>query len=50
MGLILFGGVWPGVPGRKLSALDVAIAMVINAAIVVLPLVAGWPPEAMFGQ
>jgi hypothetical protein len=50
LGLILFGGVWPGAPNRKLSALDVAIAMVMNAAIVVLPLVAGWPPEAMFGK
>jgi hypothetical protein len=50
LGLILFCGVWPGVPNRRLSALDVAIAMVMNAGIVVLLLAAGWPPEAMFGK
>jgi hypothetical protein len=49
LGLILFCEIWPGAPNRNLSALDVAIAMVMNAGIVVL-LAAGWPPEAMFGK
>lgn len=41
LGIVLFSGIWPGAPNRKLSKIDTIIALVINAAILVL-LVVGW--------
>lgn len=41
LGIVLFSGIWPGAPNRKLSKTDTIIALVINAAILVL-LVVGW--------
>jgi len=50
LGVVLFGGVWPGAPSRRLSILDVAIALFMNVVILVLLLAIGWPPQAMFGK
>jgi hypothetical protein len=50
VGSVVFSGIWPGAPSRKLSILDTAIALVVNAAILALLLGAGWPPQAMFGK
>ena len=41
LGIVLFSGIWPGAPNRKLSKTDTIIALVINAVILVL-LVVGW--------
>jgi hypothetical protein len=41
LGIVLFTGIWPGAPNRKLSKIDTIIALVINAAILVM-LVVGW--------
>ena len=43
LGIALFSGIWPGAPNRKLSKIDPIIALVINAAVLVL-LLLGWPP------
>jgi hypothetical protein len=48
-GMVLFSGIWPGAPDRRLSNVDTVIAAVMNAAILVLLLVFGWPPASMFG-
>ena len=50
LGIIIFSGIWPGAPNRKLARTDTVIALVINAAILVLLLWFGWPPESMFGN
>ncbi|MCJ7570218.1 MAG: hypothetical protein MUO58_22115 [Anaerolineales bacterium] len=50
LGIALFSGIWPGAPSRKFSALDTAIALFMDAAILVLLLWAKWPPESMFGK
>ncbi len=50
LGIALFSGIWPGAPSRKFSALDTAIALVMNMAILVLLLWIKWPPEAVFGK
>lgn len=50
LGILLFGATWPGAPNRRLSNLDIAIALFMNAVIVVLLLAMGWPPVAMFGK
>lgn len=50
LGIALFSGIWPGAPSRKFSALDTAIALGMDAAILVLLLWAKWPPEWMFGK
>jgi hypothetical protein len=50
VGIVVFSGIWPGAPSRKLSILDTAIGLVVNAAILALLLGAGWPPQAMFGR
>jgi hypothetical protein len=49
-GIVLFSGFWPGAPSRKLSALDTAIALVVNAAILAVLLGFGGPPESLFGR
>lgn len=41
LGIVLFSGIWPGAPNRKLSKTDTIIALALNAAIFVLLLV-GW--------
>ena len=48
LGIALFSGIWPGAPDRRLSNIDTVIALVINAAVLVLSLV-GWPPGTLFG-
>ena len=48
LGIALFSGIWPGAPNRRLSNIDTAIALVINAAVLVMLLV-GWPPGTLFG-
>jgi len=45
----LFSGIWPGAPNRRLSNIDTAIALAINAAILVLSLV-GWLPGTLPGN
>ncbi len=49
LGIALFSGIWPGAPNRRLSTIDTAIALVINAALLVLLLV-GWLPGTLFGN
>jgi hypothetical protein len=41
LGIVLFSGIWPGAPNRKLAKIDTVIALILNAAILVLALV-GW--------
>src|SRR5690606_7857704 len=41
LGIVLFSGIWPGAPNRKLAKIDTVIALVLNAAILVVAL-AGW--------
>ena len=48
LGIVLFSGIWPGAPNRKLSKIDTTIALVINAAILVL-LVVRWLAGAEVG-
>lgn len=50
LGIALFSGTWPGAPNRRLSNLDIAIALAMNALIVVLLLWLQWPPKTMFGK
>ena len=50
VGIVLFSGIWPGAPSRKLSLLDTAIGLVVNAAILALLLGVGWPPQSLFGR
>jgi hypothetical protein len=50
LGIALFAGTWPGAPSRGFSNLDTAIAVFMNAVILVLLLWLKWPPEAMFGK
>ncbi len=50
LGIVLFSGIWPGAPNRRLSNLDTAIALVINTVILVLLLGFDWPPETMFSK
>lgn len=49
IGIALFNGIWPGAPNSRLSTLDTVIALVMNAAILVL-LWLEWPPMSMFGK
>ena len=48
LGIVLFSGIWPGAPNRRLSNLDTAIALVINSVILILLLWFDWPPWTMF--
>ncbi|HLC05428.1 MAG TPA: hypothetical protein VJK02_20520 [Anaerolineales bacterium] len=50
LGIALFSGIWPGAPNGRLSNVDTAIALVMNAAILFFLLWAEWPPQAMFGD
>ncbi len=50
LGIALFSGIWPGAPNRRLSNIDTVIALVMNAAILILLLWFAWPPEAMFSN
>ena len=50
LGIVLFSGIWPGAPNRRLSNLDTVIALVINTVILVLLLGFDWPPEIMFSK
>lgn len=50
LGIILFSGIWPGAPNRRLSNVDTAIALVLNSVILILLLLVEWPPEAMFSN
>lgn len=47
LGIALFSGIWPGAPNRRLSNIDTAVALAINAAILVLLLV-GWLPGTLW--
>jgi hypothetical protein len=49
-GIILFSGIWPGAPNRRLSNIDTVIALVVNIAIFVTLLWVQWPPYDMFGK
>jgi hypothetical protein len=42
LGIVLFSGIWPGAPNRKLSQIDTAIALVINVVLLVA-VAAGYP-------
>ena len=35
LGIVLFSGIWPGAPNRKLAQIDTAIALVINVVLLV---------------
>ena len=50
LGIALFSGTWPGAPNRKVSNIDTAIALVMNAVILVLLLWVQWPATTMFGK
>ena len=50
LGIVLFNGMWPGAPDRRLSNLDTVIALVVNAAILICLLWLQWPPVTMFGK
>ncbi len=42
LGIVLIGGRWPAAPSKKLSNADTIIALVINAATILL-VISGWP-------
>ena len=50
LGTILFSGIWPGAPDKRLSTADTIISLVVNAAVLVALLVLQWPPVTMFGK
>ena len=50
IGIILFSGIWPGAPTKRMSQLDTVIALVVNVAILVCLLWLEWPPVSMFGK
>jgi cation transport ATPase len=50
LGMALFSGTWPGAPSRRLSTLDTAIALAVNAAVLLCLTVLQWPPQEMFGK
>jgi hypothetical protein len=50
LGIILFSGIWPGAPEKRLSTLDTVIALAVNLAVFVTLLWMGWPPYEMFGK
>lgn len=50
LGSVLFSGIWPGAPNRKLSNLDTAISLVVNIAVLVVLLGLHWPPYEMFNK
>jgi hypothetical protein len=50
VGVVLSSGVWPGAPSRRFSMLDTSIGLVVDAAVIVLLLVVGWPPVSMYGK
>jgi hypothetical protein len=49
-GTILFSGIWPGAPNRKLSTIDTVISLVVNVAVLIVLLGLNWPPYEMFGK
>jgi hypothetical protein len=50
LGTVLFSGIWPGAPDKRLSTADTVISLVVNVAVLVALLVLQWPPLAMFGK
>jgi hypothetical protein len=50
LGITAFSGIWPGSANRRRSMLNTAVAVAMNAVILVALLVLGWPPPAMFGR
>lgn len=50
LGIVLFSGIWPGAPSRRLSTLDTVIALVLNGVILVLLVWLQWPPYSMYGK
>jgi len=42
LGIVLFSGIWPGAPNRKLSQIDTVVALVINVVLLVA-VTAGYP-------
>jgi len=50
LGTVLFSGIWPGAPDKRLSTADTIISLVVNAAVIVALLVLQWPPIEMFGK
>lgn len=42
LGIVLFTGIWPGAPNRKLSQIDTVVALVINVVLLVA-VAAGYP-------
>lgn len=43
LGIVLIGLKWPAAPNKKLSNADTIIALVINAAVIILLVIAQWP-------
>jgi hypothetical protein len=50
LGIVLFSGIWPGAPNRRLSTLDTGIALVLNGVILVLLVWLQWPPYPVYGK
>jgi len=50
LGTVLFSGIWPGAPDKRLSTADTIISLVVNVAVFVALLVLQWPPVDMFGK
>ncbi len=50
LGTVLFSGIWPGAPDKRLSTADTVISLVVNVAIFVALLVLQWPSVEMFGK
>jgi hypothetical protein len=44
LGSILFSGIWPGAPTRRMSTLDTVISLVVNVAILIALLLLNWVP------
>jgi hypothetical protein len=43
LGSVLFSGIWPGAPTRRMSDLDTVISLVLNGVILVALLLLKWP-------
>ncbi len=39
LGIVIFSGIWPGAPNRKLAKIDTVIALILNVAILVFALI-----------
>ena len=50
LGTLIFSGIWPGAPDKRLSTVDTVISLVVNVAVIFLLLVMQYPPLSMFGK